>query len=69
MAVSDQIGYDAGRLRATAVLTRRKPRDLTVDAVVAATALTLPGPTIILTADAGDLRRLLDGTAVRVEGI
>lgn len=41
---------------------------MTVDAVVAATALGLPGPTIVLTSVPTDLRLLLHGTDVRVEG-
>lgn len=40
-AVTEDIGFRAGRLRAAAPSGRRKPRDLTVDAVVAATALSL----------------------------
>ncbi len=68
-AVTDQIGYLAGSLRAGAAAGRRKPRDLTVDAVVAATALALPRPTILITSDHSDLRLLLDGAEVRVEGI
>lgn len=67
--VSEQIGYSAGRLRAGAATTRRKPRNLTVDAIVAATALALPDPVVVLTADVGDLRRLLADTDVRVEGL
>ncbi len=67
-AVTEQIAYRAGGLRARGI-GRRKPRDLTVDAVVAATALTLPGPTIVLTSDHGDLGLLLDGTPVRIESI
>lgn len=66
--VSDAIGYRAGALRAAAS-GRRKPRDLTVDALVAATALTLPPPAIVLTTDPSDLRRLLLDTDVAVEGI
>lgn len=67
--VTEQIGYRAGGLRASGAVVRRKPRDLTVDAVVAATALTLPGATIVLTSDQSDLRLLLDGTDVPVERI
>jgi predicted nucleic acid-binding protein len=67
--VTPDIGYQAGRLRAGAAGTRRKIRDLTVDAVVAATALTLPTPVLVLTSDQGDLRRLLVGTHVKVEAI
>lgn len=67
--VTADIGYEAGRLRAGAAGTRRKRRDLTVDAVVAATALALPGPVVVLTSDQNDLRRLLVGTPVKVESI
>jgi predicted nucleic acid-binding protein len=67
--VSETIGYRAGQLRAAASSTRHKPRDLTVDAVVAATALMLTEPTVVLTSDPGDLRRLLAGTHVTVEPI
>ncbi len=67
--MTDQIGYRAGSLRARASVARRKPRDLTVDAVVAATALVLPGPTIVLTSEQSDLGLLLAGTAVRVEAM
>lgn len=67
--VTSQIGYMAGSLRARAAVGRRKPRDVTVDAIVAATALNLPGPTIVLTSDPSDFELLLDATAVRVEGI
>lgn len=65
--VDDEIGFVAGRLRAQAEGTRRKLRDLTVDSVVAATALALPDSVVVLTSDSGDLLRLLDGTSVRVE--
>lgn len=64
--VTEQIGYRAGRLRAAASNTRRKARDLTVDAVVAATALSLPEPVVVLTSDPADLTRLLEGTSVKV---
>lgn len=42
---------------------------MTVDAVVAATALAVPGPAVVLTSDGADLRLLLAGTDVRVEVI
>jgi predicted nucleic acid-binding protein len=64
-----EIGHDAGRLRAGAASPRRKARDMTVDAVVAATALALRGPVVVLTADDGDLDLLLDGTPVKVERV
>jgi len=67
--VGPEIGYSAGRLRATASASRRKHRDLTVDSVVAATALTLPMPVVVLTSDLGDLRLLLAGHDVRIEAI
>lgn len=67
--VTEDIGFRAGRLRAAAASGRRKPTDLTVDAVVAATALSLPAPVVVLTSDPGDLRLLLAGTSVEVEGI
>lgn len=65
--VTEEIACLAGRLRAAAATSRRKPRDLTVDAVVAATAMELPGPAVVLTSDPGDLGRLLADTLVRVE--
>jgi predicted nucleic acid-binding protein len=67
--VTDVTGYAAGRLRASAAGGRRKVRDLTVDALVAATALGLPAPALVLTSDPGDLGRLLAGTRVGVEAI
>ena len=67
--VTADIGYQAGQLRAGAASTRRKQRDLTVDAVVAATALSLPQPVVVLTSDPDDLQRLLADTAVAVESI
>lgn len=67
--VTEDIGYRAGRLRASAAPTRRKPRDMTVDAVVAATALALPAPVVVLTSDRGDLRVLLADTPVVVQKI
>ncbi|MCL2595009.1 MAG: PIN domain-containing protein [Promicromonosporaceae bacterium] len=67
--VTSEIGVRAGHLRAAAAATRRKARDLTVDAVVAATALTLPAPVIVLTSDLADLRLLLQGTSVKVEAL
>lgn len=67
--VGPQIGFRAGELRAQAAASRRKHRDLTVDSVVAATALTLPMPVVVLTSDPDDLRLLLAGHDVRVEAI
>lgn len=67
--VGPEIGFRAGQLRAAAPASRRKQRDLTVDAVVAATALSLPTPVVVLTSDAEDLGLLLAGYDVRIEGI
>ena len=67
--VTAEIGYSSGGLRHVAATTRRKARDLTVDAIVAATAVMLPPPTIVLTSDPDDLRLLLQDTQVRVEGL
>lgn len=67
--VTEQIGYRAGRLRAVAASSRRKPRDLTVDAIVAATALSLRVPVLVLTSDPSELRLLLTGTSVKVEPV
>jgi len=67
LPVSEEIGFAAGRLRATGARTRRKARSMTVDAAVAATALAVPAPAAVLTCDSADLRRLLEGTDVRVE--
>ena len=65
--VTDEIALRAGALRAST--TRRKPRNLTVDAVVAATALTLPSPVVVLTGDPDDLRLLLVDTHIMVEPV
>lgn len=67
--VTEEIGYLAGRLRAAAATSRRKPRDFTVDAVVAATAMELPGPAVVLTSDPRDLHLLLADTPVGVEKV
>ena len=67
--VDDRIAHRAGRLRAAGVRARRKPRDITVDAVVASTALSLVAPVVVLTSDPQDLELLLHGTVVRVEKI
>jgi len=57
--VTEDIGFRAGRLRASATAARRKPRELTVDALVVATACDLPRPVVILTSDPGDIDLLL----------
>ena len=67
--VDPEIGYRASELRAAVGTSRRKLRDLTVDAVVAATALALPSPVVVLTSDPDDLRLLLADHDVRVEAL
>lgn len=67
--VSKEIGFSAGALRRKAHAVRRKPRDLTLDALVAATALTLPTPVVVLTSDPNDLTLLLEGTHASVKAI
>ena len=69
IAPSEPIAFDAGRLRAAAAGARRKSRDLTVDAIVAATALTLRPPVVVLTSDKPDLDLLLAGTGVEVRSL
>lgn len=64
--VTPNIGFQAGRLRARSADSRRKPRDLTVDAIVAATALALPSPRVVVTSDPADLKLLLADTPVKV---
>ena len=60
-----QIAAQAGRLRERAESVRRKKRDLTVDAIVAATAI-LWAPSLLITGDVDDLRLLTEGSDVRV---
>lgn len=64
--VTDAIGYRAGALRAAAAASRRKPRDLTIDALVAATATGLTPPVVVLTSDRPDLELLLSDTDEKV---
>ncbi len=67
--VTDSIGFTAGALRARAASRRRKARDLTVDAIVAATAGALMPPVVVLTSDVTDLELLLAGTDVQVVAV
>lgn len=62
------VAMRAGALRARADKVRRKKRDLTVDAIVAATAVEL-APSVVLTADKSDLELLVDGFDVKVSSI
>ena len=59
------VAMQAGALRARAERVRRKKRDLTVDAIVAATAVEL-APSVVITADKSDLELLVDGFDVKV---
>lgn len=59
------VAMRAGALRARAERVRRKKRDLTVDAIVAATAVEL-APSVVITADKSDLEHLVDGFDVKV---
>ncbi len=62
------VSMRAGTLRARADSVRRKKRDLTVDAIVAATAVEL-APSVVITADKPDLELLVDGFDVKVSAI
>jgi len=62
------VSMRAGTLRARADSVRRKKRDLTVDAIVAATAVEL-APSVVITADEPDLELLVDGFDVKVSAI
>jgi predicted nucleic acid-binding protein len=60
-----RIAARAGALREHAESVRRKKRDLTVDAIVASTAMEY-APAVILTADVGDMSLLLSSPEIRV---
>ena len=62
------IAMRAGALRTHADRVRRERRDLTVDAIVAATAVEL-APSVVITADKTDLELLVDGFDVTVSAI
>lgn len=62
------VAMRAGALRSRAERVRRKKRDLTVDAIVAATAVEL-APSVVITADKSDLELLLDGSDVKVSEV
>ena len=59
------VAMRAGALRARAERVRRKKRDLTVDAIVAATAVEL-APSVVVTADKSDWELLVNGFDVKV---
>lgn len=58
----------AGGLRESAGRERRKKRDLTVDAIVAAVAIDL-APAVVLTGDVGDFQLLTASTDVVVTSV
>lgn len=62
------VSMRAGALRERVDSTRRKKRDLTVDAIVAATAVEM-APSVVITADRRDLQLLVDGFDVIVSAI
>ena len=62
------VAMRAGALRTRAGRIRRKKRDLTVDALVAATAVEL-APSVVLTGDTSDFELLVDGYDVRVSAV
>lgn len=62
------VAMRAGALRAGAEQVRRKKRDLTVDSIVAATAVEL-APSVVITADTSDLELLVEGFDVTVSAI
>lgn len=62
------VAMRAGALRARAEKVRRKKPDLTVDAIVAATAVEL-APSVVLTGDPSDLQLLVDGFDVKVSAV
>jgi predicted nucleic acid-binding protein len=62
------VAMRAGTLRTRAEKVRRKKRDLTVDAIVAATAVEL-APSVVITADTSDLELLVDGFDVKISAV
>jgi predicted nucleic acid-binding protein len=62
------VAMRAGALRTRAARVRPKKRDLTVDAIVAATAVEL-APSVVLTGDKSDLELLVDGFDVKVSAV
>jgi predicted nucleic acid-binding protein len=62
------VAMRAGALRTRAERVRRKKRDLTVDAIVAAIAVEL-APSVVLTADKPDLELLVGGFDVKISAV
>lgn len=63
--ITVEVAARAGELRERYAGTRRKKRDLTLDAIVAAVAIAR-APSVVLTTDPDDLRLLTEGHDVRV---
>ncbi len=68
LALPQGVAMRAGALRTRAEKVRRKKRDLTVDAIVAATAVEL-APSVVITADTSDLELLVDGFDVKISAV
>jgi len=68
LELAQQVAMRAGALRTRAEQVRRGKRDLTVDAIVAATAVEL-APSVVLTGDRSDLELLVEGFDVRVSAV
>lgn len=68
VAPPETVAMRAGSLRERADRVRRKKRDLTVDAIVAATAVEL-APSVVITADRSDLELLVAGFDVKVSPV
>lgn len=66
--LSQGMAMRAGALRDRAEKIRRKKRDLTVDAMVAAIAAEL-APSVVITGDKSDLELLVEGFDVKVSAI
>lgn len=62
------VAMRAGALHTRAERVRRKKRDLTVAAIVAAMAVEL-APSVVLTSDASDLELLVEGFEVKVSAV
>jgi predicted nucleic acid-binding protein len=66
--ITEGIAIRAGALRERAEAVRRKKRDLTVDAIVVATAQEYT-PAVIITADVEDMTMLAAGSAIKVAAV
>lgn len=66
--ISLELAARAGELRDRGGGARRKKRDLTIDAIVAAVAIAR-APSVVLTADPDDIQLLTQGHDIRVIGL